>query len=765
MLAAAGALNWLSPIAHPLTAILGITNHSLRLKLTCSLLRILGALLLPLLLLYAALRCLRQKEYLRGFQERLGWLPPSIPSTKPGGIWLHAVSVGEVLSALSLIQKLRAALPDTPIFVSTTTLAGRDLAQSRLAPCVDGIFFAPVDFTFAVRRVLRRLAPALIINFETELWPIRLLEARRSGARWAQVNARISDRAWPSYQRLAWLFRPFLPLVDFLAAQSEADGQRFRALGYSGPIVYAGNLKFDFDPTSKPIPPELLAYLSGQQARPLWIAASTTGPVDPGDLDEDDLILDAYAQLEGRVRLLIAPRKPERFEIVAEKIARRGLRFRRRSQLTGAESGDLLLLDSIGELAPLFELSSVVFMGGTFNQTQGHNILEPACFGKPILTGPNMRNFAAIFELFLARRALKVVAQPELLASAVKQALGESEMAARGRELALSLRGVSTRLCEQLLPELGRGVPHHLFPLYPLLRPLSAPWVWVSRRPVSPRRLPLPVVSIGNLSMGGTGKTPLTLALAAAMTAAGKRVAILTRGFGRRSHSDLICLPGSSHSAAATGDEAQLFLRAGFPVAIGSDRYRAGLALLDQYPADILLLDDGFQHRRLHRDYDIVVIDTLRPFPGWACPPAGLLREPFSALDRAHAFVLTRLGRNVDPLGLRSLLPQRPLFCPESREALPTLAPSPALAFCGLGNPASFRRSLDRLGHASIPLIPYPDHHFYSPSDLKYLSSLAPQLITTAKDAVKLPPDFPVYVLEQQFLLPPDFLPSILARV
>lgn len=697
--------------------------------------------------------------------ERLGWLPPTIPSTKPGGIWLHAVSVGEILSAISLIRKLKASFPDTPIFVSTTTLAGRELAESRLTSLVDGIFFAPVDFTFAVRRVLRRLAPSLIINFETELWPLRMVEAKRHGARWAQVNARISDRAWPRYQRLAWLFRPFLPLIDFLAAQTETDGQRFRTLGYPGPITYVGNLKYDFDPSSKPIPADLLAYLSGQQARPLWIAASTTGPVDPADPDEDDLVLDAYAQLEGRVRLVIAPRKPERFEIVAEKLARRGLRFRRRSQLTGSETGDILLLDSIGELASLFELASVVFIGGSFNQTQGHNILEPACFGKPILVGPNMRNFAAIFELFLSRRALKVVPQPQQLATAVKEALGESDMAARGRELALSMRGVSDRLTQHLLPELGLGVPRHLLPLETFLRPFSLPWVWASRRSPRPRRLPVPVISIGNLSMGGTGKTPLVLALAADLQSRGKRVAILTRGYRRAATGDLICLPGSTQPTSHTGDEAQLFLRAGFAVGIGSDRYRTGLALLAQFPADILLLDDGFQHRRLHRDADIVVIDALRPFPGWACPPAGFLREPLSALDRASAFVLTRVGRNINPTGLQALLPQRPVFLPETRESLPPLPPGPALAFCGLGNPASFRRSLDRLGHAATPLLTYPDHHTYTSADLQHLNSLSSHLITTAKDAVKLPPSYPVSVLSQELLLPPNFVPTILATL
>ena len=179
-----GALKVDSPIAPKLAAvvaILEITIHSLRVKVTYFLLRLAGAALLPLLLLYAAWRCLRQPAYYRGMKERLGWLPITIPSTKPGGIWLHAVSVGEVLGAIALLKKLREALPETPVFVSVTTLAGRSLAEARLVGLCDGVFYAPVDFVFAVRRVLRRISPALVINFETEIWPQRIREAKRSG--------------------------------------------------------------------------------------------------------------------------------------------------------------------------------------------------------------------------------------------------------------------------------------------------------------------------------------------------------------------------------------------------------------------------------------------------------------------------------------------------------------------------------------------------------------------------------------------------------
>lgn len=723
--------------------------------MTYLLLRVAGAALLPLLLLYAAWRCFRQPVYARGMLERLGWLGAHIPKTKPGGIWLHAVSVGEVLSAIALIRKLRERAPETPVFVSVTTLAGRELAETRLKDLTDGVFFAPLDFPFAVRRVLRRIAPALVVNFETEIWPHRMREARRSGAQWAQVNARISDRAWPRYERLQWLFRGVLPQVDYLAAQSEKDGERFRLLGYPGAVSLEGNLKFDFDPTGKPVAPELRAWFEAD-ARPVWIAASTTG----GSVDDDDAVLDAYAALAGSVRLLIAPRKPERFEVVAGKIAGRGLPFARRTAMGEA---DVLLLDSIGELAALFELSSVVFVGGSFNETQGHNILEPAYYGKPVLTGPNMRNFAEIQAAFVAAQAVHVVERPEQLASAVREAMGNREMGELGRVVASGMRGVAGRLSEQLVALLGEGVPKGMLPVSTLLRPLSMPWVWVSQRSVSARALPVPVVSVGNLSMGGTGKTPLVIALGEELIARGKRVGILTRGYGRSSNANVIVPVGGVARREQTGDEAQLFLRAGkFAVGIGADRYRVGLELLEREKLDVVLLDDGFQHRRLKRDRDIVCIDALRPFPGWACPPAGYLREPLSALERADAFALTRVPKGVTMSGLRRMLPAKPIVTARVEEHIEALPEGGRrVAFCGLGNPASFRQTLDRLGLKNVELVVYPDHHEYSAADLAQLRERGEVWITTAKDAVKLGEATPLFVVDQRVIGVSDLVGDI----
>jgi tetraacyldisaccharide 4'-kinase len=730
------------------------TIQSLRVKLTYLLLRLLGAVLLPLLLLYALTRGLRQNAYFKGMKERLGWLPPHIGTTKPAGIWLHAVSVGEVLSALALLKQLRQRLPGTPVWVSVTTLAGRELAEARLQPWCDGVFFAPVDLTWVVRRVLRRIQPVLLINFETEIWPVRLREAKRCGARWAQVNGRISDRAWPRYRQLRWLFRAVVPQMDYLAAQSSLDAERFQQLGYSRPAELVGNLKFDFEPASQPLAPELAAFFAGQGAKPLWIAASTTG----GSVDDDQAVLDAYEALEGRIRLVIAPRKPERFEVVAEMLAQRGIRFRRRSQLTGREQGEVLLLDSIGELAALLAKADVVFVGGSFNETQGHNLLEPAFFGKPVLTGPNMRNFTAIFAVFVARRAVKVVENPAALAAAVREALGDWEMGERGRQIATEMRGVAAKVARDLVREAGLGVPRGLLPLSNVLQPFSAPWVWVSQRPVSGRPLPVPVVSVGNLSMGGTGKTPAVLAIAKALADQGRRVGILTRGYRRRGRAERVFPPGAAAPYAETGDEAQLFLRDGrFVLGIGADRYRVGRRLIDEAGAEILVLDDGFQHRRLQRDFDLVCVDALRPFPGWACPPAGLLREPLAALNRADGFLLTRTQPGIDYAGLRALCGNRPVWQAEVQESLEELPPSGRrVAFCGIGNPAAFRQSLDRLGLADVPLVSFPDHHDYQNSDWARLAQQGEVWITTAKDGVKARNK--VYVLAQNYVLPLELL-------
>lgn len=595
----------------------------------------------------------RNRAYLERLGERFGLLPRHIEPTLPGAIWLHAVSVGEALAAVPLARKLREQMPGVPLYVSSTTLAGRALCEQRLGALADGVFHAPLDYCFAVRRVLRRLRPAVLAVMETEIWPNLYREARRAGARVVILNGRISDRALPRYRRMAWFFRHVLAHADRVLAQDETAAERYRALGVPR-VENAGNLKYDFDPDATEIPSDLGDFLARTGAGEVWVAASTMPPAEPGDPDEDDVVLDAFAALAPRrpgLLLILAPRRPERFREAAEKLRARGIRFLRRTELGPGAALELpgaLLLDSIGELNSLFRAATAVFLGGTFPRRGGHNLLEPAAFGVPVLAGPHMENFAEMAEDFRRNGAMISLEKPEELAAALERLLEDGaareRTGAKARELARARRGATARAAAAVGELRDAALPR------PLGRqPLAALWLagmavhrglaWL--RPDEPER---PVISIGNLAMGGTGKTPMVRWLCRELAARGLRVAVLTRGYGRRERAPVALLPGEEAAVEATGEEAQLILRDGCAaVAVGADR-RAARQLLVQkrgFRPDVYLLDDGFQHWATRRELDIVLVDALDPFRGGVFPH-GRLREPFSALRRAGAIVITR---------------------------------------------------------------------------------------------------------------------------
>jgi len=331
---------------------------------------------------------------------------------------------------------------------------------------------------FAVRRVLRRLNPSLVIVAETEIWPNLFREVKRSGAALAIVNARISDSAYPRYQRLAWFFRAALPAADAVLTQSDEIGQRYLSLGAQPAAVRtAGNFKYDFD--ARPAAPEspVMALIERLGPKHVWIAASTVPPA-AGDADEDAAVIEAYRVVAARhpgLLLIWAPRKPEHFAIVAEKLARAGIPFVRRSRLDAESLGVLpgvLLLDTIGELSGLFAAAQVVFMGGTLAARGGHNILEPALFAKPVIVGPHMENFQAIADNFRAAGASVEITRSEELGDAVSTLLADSQASARigGRalECAEARRGASAvavasmrLLYDSHLPRHRRAQPWH----------------------------------------------------------------------------------------------------------------------------------------------------------------------------------------------------------------------------------------------------------------------------------------------------------------
>jgi 3-deoxy-D-manno-octulosonic-acid transferase len=677
---------------------------------------------------------------------------------------------------MEFLRQLRDEFPRTRIFVSTSTLAGRATAGDKLASLADGVFYAPVDYVFVVRRVLRTLRPSVVAIAETEIWPNLFRETKRTGAALTLVNGRISDKAFDSYVRWRGVFASVLPAVDVIQAQSEEIRGRFVALGAPAEKVQvAGNFKYDFEARALPPDSPVKELLERVAPEKIWIAASTMPPAAAGDVDEDDVVIGAFQQLAPRhpgLMLILAPRKPERFSVTAGKLDSAALAYVRRSTL-GSSNGSrprVLLLDSIGELSGLFEMADVVFMGGTLARRGGHNILEPALFGKPVITGPHMENFQAIADDFHAAQAAVPIASVDELADAVERLLTApreaAEIGQRALARAQAQRGASARAVVSVR-EL-RTVPKYrpAMPWYALAWVLARFWEWGAHRRQRRnlqrlRKLPVPVVSIGNLTMGGTGKTPCVLRLVELLKARGYQPGILTRGYGRQSpEPTLQVAAGEAVPPHHSGDEAQIFIRSGLaPVGVGADRFDSGMRLLSKFHPDVLVLDDGFQHRRLARDVDIVLIDALDPFGGGDAFPLGAMREPIAGLSRAGVVVITRCEASdlAAPATreVRKWNAQAPVFQSSveprawvehgsgKRMALADRPFERVGAFCGLGNPATFRRTLEGLGVEIVDWVVFDDHHRYRPHELRHLAEQmkacgATALVTTQKDAINL---------------------------
>ncbi|MCZ2156772.1 MAG: tetraacyldisaccharide 4'-kinase [Bryobacterales bacterium] len=743
--------------------------------------RLLGWILLPLLFPYFFRRVLRQRDYIRNLRERFGLLPNEFRQSTHGSIWIHAVSVGEAISAAALITEMRRRYPLAPVFLSVTTVAGRRVAEQRLQGLCDGIFYTPLDYCFAIRSILRRIQPLVLVILETEIWPHLYREVKKTFAGLMIVNGRISPRAHRRYMKARWFFSEVLALPDVILTQDEASRRRFASLMRPEDLPrlsVGGNLKYDLD-VSRGVPPaDLKHFFEGFGKKQVWIAASTMPPMFEGDLDEDPVVIDTFRELSRSIPdllLVLVPRHPERFELAAERLRNAGVSWVRRSELSSQPTLQLpgvMLLDSLGELPSLFPLADVVFMGGSINHRGGHNVLEPAACGKAVIIGPHMQNFPGITADFLEADALLQVERAGDLAGAVRELLLDPEKRARLGERARAQfergKGATERAIDRaaVLYEFAVPRPPRSWWQYVLLWPLARLWQWGAswkrtRQTASAKRLPVPAVSIGNITTGGVGKTPLVLWLTERLRERGLSPAILTRGYRRASREPIIiAAPGEILPRMTTGDEPQIFLhRAGVPLGIGANRYETGLKLLERFQAGVFLLDDGFQHWRLARDFDLVLIDALMPFGERDMVPLGRLREPLANLARADAFLLTRTSGKGRLLGiearLRAINSKAPIF--RSRvvpmcwvdaangveRPVADWRPEAVMAFCGLANPNSFRQTLRALGVETRAFWPFPDHHVYAPSGLRRLEELARNagalaLVTTEKDFYNL---------------------------
>ncbi len=381
--------------------------------------------------MYFLARVLKDRRYLRRFHERLGFLPAAFQRRVAGAVWLHAVSVGEVLASVELVRQLRAGMPWAPVFVSVGTIAGRALAAQRLAGLAEGVFFAPLDYCFAVRRVLRTIRPSVVVVAETEIWPNLSGGQTRRMRLWHRGRADLRRRLHRATSRMALVSSAGARTAGPDSGPDGASRERYLALAPPAATTRdGGNLKYDFQPKTSGIPETVVGWMARTRPGEIWIAASTMPPAVEGDLDEDGVVLAAFralAEKHPRLLLVLAPRRPERFDAAAARLEADGIAFVRRSRLAPDSPAlrlpGVLLLDTIGELSSMFALPAVVFMGGSLAERGGHNILEPAFFGRPVIAGPHMENFAAIAAEFEAGGGLLRISGPEGLPGAVRHCL------------------------------------------------------------------------------------------------------------------------------------------------------------------------------------------------------------------------------------------------------------------------------------------------------------------------------------------------------
>jgi len=435
-----------------------------------------SALLLAVLVLgapYWLVRMATSGRYRAGLAGRLGWVPQqlraAVAAARREVVWVHAVSVGEVMAAVQLIRELSTARPELLVVVSTTTATGQRLAKQRLPELP--VFYLPLDFAFVVRRYLRVLRPRLLVLMESELWPNLMGQCFKAGVPMAVVNARVSDRSLPRYLRLRRLWRPLLAKISLFLAQSAETAERLVQIGAPAERVQVtGNLKYDLRESRESALVAMLRPQLSVKARVIVCGSTLEG--------EERILLDLWPTVlatEPEAVMVLAPRHPDRFAAVAAMIGRSGFTVVRASEFKEqprpVAAGSIFLLDTIGDLAAVYSLGAVAFVGGSLVQAGGHNPLEPARFGVPVLMGPSFENFREIVDVLLAHNALRVVSAATLAGTLIdmahpinekqgneKQANEAQAMGERGREVFEAQAGATARTVRALVSLLEERV-------------------------------------------------------------------------------------------------------------------------------------------------------------------------------------------------------------------------------------------------------------------------------------------------------------------
>lgn len=779
------------------------------------------------------IRSIRERGFVERIRQSFGFFPKGAldPVAKKNCIWVHAASVGEIVATSPLIKEFRREFPKSPILVSVVTTSGYEMAN-RIIKDADSIIYFPLDLPFVSESVFKKIFPRVFLNVETELWPNFLKAARENQVPVMMVNGRISEKSVKHYKYMFSILRDMIGTVKLFAMASSVDAGYIKQLGAPDELVtVTGNTKFDqtYTDVTDAQRAKILSDMGLTDAKEIFLAGST-------HRGEENFVLKAFKAIREnhpKARLIIAPRELLRTREVVALCKAAGFTVGTRTELQKRppKGEDIIILDTIGELGQVYSVGNVIYVGGSLVSHGGHNILEPAAHGKAIIVGHHMENFKDLHALFKNRNACVTVKDADELAAQAKKLFDEPDERRRLEEETIKIvhenRGASRKsavLLRQMLTEYeakenarrlrtaekienvqtyflklihdedvsGAFTPLIIFVLY--IGSLIYKWL-VNLRLLGyelgfsgKERLNCFVISLGNITVGGTGKTPTAQRLAKEIRDMGYRVVILNRGYRAKFYGEVgIVSDGESlkMDAAQAGDEAFMLAKhlPNVPVLIGARRAVTGQYAIEHFGAQVVILDDGFQHWQVIRDFDILLIDAVSVFGNGHLLPRGTLRESMSHISRADVCLMTKVDQaregscelireTVQKYNAaaqivesihepRCLIPLADWSVDLAGEGVDvgTLNGRRVMAVSAIGNPASFERTLSDLGAEIISSLRYPDHHDYTVAEMEDIlrraeSFAAEMIVVTEKDAVKIPAEvareawrIPVYVI------------------
>lgn len=785
------------------------------------------------------IRAIRERGFVERIRQCLGIIPQETLEkvAKKNCIWVHAASVGEVVAASPLIKEFRREFPKSPLLLSVVTTSGYEMAN-RIIKDADAIIYFPLDLPFLAAHMVRRVTPRVFLPVETELWPNFLRACRNMRIPVMMVNGRISDKSVKRYHHLHSLLDDMIGTVTKFAMQSPLDAEYIIRLGANpNLVIVTGNTKFDqtYTDVSTAEKEKLIEEMGLADNDGIFLAGST-------HRGEEEPILQAFRALRAerpQAKLVIAPRELLRTREITALCHHAGFSVARRTELNEhpAVGHDIVILDTIGELGKVYSVGDVIYVGGSLISHGGHNILEPAAHGKAIIVGYNMFNFKETHALFTKRSAVITVLNAEELTKAAVHLFLDGEERRRMERETLAIcqenKGAARRsavLLHEMLEmvearRLASGqikstdkVENFQTYFYHLIHSREAYGIFwqmiiaalyvfsliygglvnlklagYKAGIFSRRKLDCYVISLGNITVGGTGKTPTAQRLARAIRSLGYRVVILNRGYRAKWRGEVgVVSDGQAlhMDAAEAGDEAFMLAKhlPDVPVLIGPERYVTGSYAIEHFGAEVAILDDGYQHWQLERDLDILLVDAVNVFGNGYMLPRGTLREPISHIDRADICLLTKVDQATEASRqyLRKVVREendhallvesthQPRCFVELADWYDHIASDGidtskmkgkrVMAVSAIGNPASFEQTLSALGAVVIESLRFPDHHDYTVQEMLDVAAQAALLeaeavIITEKDAVKVPPQtqeqvsrqlnyhIPIYVL------------------